>query len=83
MEKNEMKIAVLITNVLSNSTSNSPYKKILQDILVKILVNPFKANALFLYPLKTSENLRFSDIFKGYKNILGLNGLIVTESYST
>ena len=33
-------------------------------------VNPISANALFLYPLKTSENLRFSDVFKGYRNVV-------------
>ena len=27
--------------------------------------NPFVPNAPFLYPLKTSKNLRFSDIFMG------------------
>ena len=30
-----------------------------------LLINPFFPNALFLYPLKTPENLRFSDIFRG------------------
>ena len=30
--------------------------------------NLFQANALFLYPLKTSENQRFSDVFRGYRN---------------
>ena len=29
------------------------------------LVNPFHTAGLFLYPLKTSENQRFSDIFMG------------------
>ena len=29
--------------------------------------NPFHATNLFLYPLKTSENLRFSDVFRGYR----------------
>ena len=30
-------------------------------------VNSFHANGLFRYPLKTSENQRFSDVFKGYQ----------------
>ena len=30
-------------------------------------VNSFHANGLFQYPLKTSENQRFSDVFKGYR----------------
>ena len=28
-------------------------------------VNPFHATGLFWYPLKTSENLCFSDVFRG------------------
>ena len=40
-----------------------------------LIVNPFPAKFLFLYPLKT-ENYRFSDIFKGYrKEILVRNEL--------
>ena len=31
-------------------------------------INPFHANVLFLYPLKTPENQRFSDVFRGYRN---------------
>ena len=30
-------------------------------------VNLFHATGLFLYPLKTSEKLCFSDVFSGYK----------------
>ena len=30
--------------------------------------DPFNTNAPFLYPLKTSENQRFCDVFRGYKN---------------
>ena len=33
---------------------------------VRVQVNFF--NVPFLYPLKMSENQRFSDIFRGYKN---------------
>ena len=32
------------------------------------LVNPFSASVPFLYPLKTSESQRFSDVFRGYRN---------------
>ena len=28
---------------------------------------PFQVNFSFLYPLKTSENLWFSDVFRGYR----------------
>ena len=41
------------------------------------LVNPFSTNVPFLYPLKISENLRFSDVFRGYRSVtLVENGLI-------
>ena len=31
-------------------------------------LNSFYANPPFLYPMKTSEHLRFPDISRGYKN---------------
>ena len=31
-------------------------------------VNPFSTSVPLLYPLKTSENLRFSDVFRGYRS---------------
>ena len=38
--------------------------------------NPFQANIPFLYPLKVSENLWFSRVFRGYRNgILAWNRL--------
>ena len=37
-------------------------------------INPLEANVPFLYPLKTSENQRFSDVFRGYRNV-AYNGL--------
>ena len=37
----------------------------------------FCATVHFLYPLKTSENLWFSDVFRGYrKKLLTCNGLM-------
>ena len=36
-------------------------------IVFTICVNQFHATAPFLYPLKTTENLRFSEVFMGYK----------------
>ena len=39
-------------------------------------INPFHATGLFWYPLKTSENLWFSDVFRGYqKRSVVWNGL--------
>ena len=32
------------------------------------LINPFSTNVPLPYPLKTSENLWFSDIFRGYRS---------------
>ena len=40
----------------------------------------FLANVLILYPLKTSEKLRFSDVFRGYKvGTLARSGLNQVE----
>ena len=37
-----------------------------------LLIDPFHAIGLFLHPLKTSENQRFSDVFRGYKKNSGM-----------
>ena len=43
-------------------------------------ITPFLTNVLILYPLKTSEKLRFSDVFRGYKmGTLATNGLNQVE----
>ena len=34
---------------------------------VNQVINPFYTTGLFLYPLKISENLCFSDVFRGYR----------------
>ena len=42
-------------------------------------LNPYSLNVTFLYPLKTSENLGFSDVFRGYRKVtLGQYGLKCT-----
>ena len=51
----------------------SNYKQVLltaafQDFCTLVSVNPFWSNVTFLYSLKTSENHRFSDVFRGYRN---------------
>ena len=33
-------------------------------------LNPFWSNVTFLYPLRTSENHRFSDFFRRYRNVI-------------
>ena len=56
---------------------NSKYKqhwKIKQIFLSHF--NPYSPNVTFLYPLKMSENRRFSDVFRVYRNVtLGEYGL--------
>ena len=55
--------------------STSPYE-LLTENFMKNTINPFHATDLFLYSLKTSENWRFSDVFKGYRNkTIARNGL--------
>ena len=45
------------------------------------IIKPFYANFLFLYSLKTSNNQRFCEVFRGYKNgILAWNGLMTVSS---
>ena len=44
--------------------------------LFKVSINLFHATGIFLYPLKTSKNQRFFDIFRGYrKKPVAWNGL--------
>ena len=51
--------------------------KMLNDKSNQPILNPFHATDLFWYPLKTSENLWFSDVFRGYqKKSVAWNGLI-------
>ena len=41
------------------------------------ILNPFSTNATLLYPLKTSENQKFANIFRWYRSeTLVENGLI-------
>ena len=41
--------------------------------LNELILNPFHASGLFLYPLKTSENLWFPDVFTGYRKRNGIS----------
>ena len=45
-------------------------------------VNPYSPNVTFLYPIKTSENLIFSAVFRGYRNVTfgeyGLRGFWIS-----
>ena len=33
-----------------------------------MIINPFSTNVSLLYPLKTSENRRLSDVIRGYRS---------------
>ena len=37
------------------------------DVIKCLSINPFHVTGLFWYPLKTSENQRFSDVLRGIK----------------
>ena len=38
-----------------------------KSIINDLFINPFSTNVPLLCPLKTSENLSFSDVFKEYR----------------
>ena len=65
----------LRSNILLRTLSNYSifrrpiYSKhsLVQTGVCQLLFNPFHATGLFLYLLKTSENLWFSDVFRGYR----------------
>ena len=57
---NTMKI--FKNDLVYRTTPEAPLKH-----LVKYFINPFVPNVPFLYPLKTSENLWFSNVFRGYQ----------------
>ena len=47
--------------------------------VVRVLLTHFSSNILFLFPLKTSENVWFSDVFRDYRDeTLGQNRLRLT-----
>ena len=56
--------------------------------IANALLNPFLATVHILYPMKTTENLWFSVLFRGYKirtlarNALILNGQKKVTAYS-
>ena len=50
----------------------------------QLLLNPFHATGFFLYLLKASENLWFSDVFRGYrKRTVAWNGLMYQLFFRT
>ena len=43
------------------------FSRTVNPFVRQALINPFHSTGLFLHPLKTSENQRFSDVFRGYR----------------
>ena len=72
-----------------DTTTITPTMKTKRTKLIQITIsngdhfnsfNPYSSNVTFLCPLKTSENLRFCDVFRGYRNVtLGEYGLRIHE----
>ena len=66
-------------------TNQGPEQKIVSETVWKhwiefSYINPFYSNIPFLHPLKRSENQRFCNVFKGYRNgSLRYNGLVLID----
>ena len=45
------------------------------------IINPLLPGVPFLYPMKTSKNRSFSNVFRGYKKGSGSNGLKETNPW--
>ena len=62
-----------------NCTNDTKSRKVSHCIKIEnTSFNPFHANVLLLYPLKTSENL-FSDIFRWYRNLTFLKDPVLNN----
>ena len=74
---NNKNIMLCIEISMTNFHHHNCYQnQSIQPIIEKVLklvyfvgLNPFQSSVTFLYPLKTSENLWFSDVFRGYRNV--------------
>ena len=46
------------------------WKKVASVVsVINLTFYPFLSSVTFLYPVKTSENQRFSDVFRGNRNV--------------
>ena len=65
---------------------NLPLKKMFKAKIPHIKpltnINPFSTNISLLYPLKTSEILKFSDAFRVYKNRTLVENRLKNQMYS-
>ena len=75
-----MIIANYILNKFNKASSQQRSRYLLNRLFSLADVfnfNPFSTNFPLLYPLKTSEKLQFSDVFRGYRSgTLVQNGVI-------
>ena len=68
-------LIVFVTFVFSSYKTNQIFFMNLSQT-ISVLFDPFHFTDLFWYPLKTSKNLGFSDVFRGYqKREVAWNGL--------
>ena len=64
------------------SIETHPTKTFLSERSLNSSINPSHATGLFLYLLKTSENLWLSDVLRGYrKKPVTRNRLTISEGY--
>ena len=82
-----LRSSILLRTLCNYSIFRHPYIRIIRLFRTRIfqlLLNPFHAIGLFLYLLKTSENLWFSDIFRAYrKRPVAWNGLMYQIFFRT
>ena len=70
----------LICNITYILICNITYVlKKLAFLKVLLKVNPFHASAFFLYPLKITENLSFSDVFRRHRKREYTRNRLITE----
>ena len=63
------KVFMMFSGGSKRNIGKKRVKGTLENMFLKIffIFNPFHATDFFLYPLKTSENLWFSNVFRGYR----------------
>ena len=58
----------LIKDLWMVASASSSFLQCHPNTCTKSVFNPFSTNVRFLYPMKTSENRRTSDVFRGYRS---------------
>ena len=68
MSTNNQMWSTEISVILMALTESNHFLINVRILLFCLRMNPFRTSVLFLYPLKMSENLWFSDVFRRYGN---------------